>query len=254
MSDVWLLARYQIEEALAKKLFYIVVLMGLVLVGGVFFANTFELGHQGRVVRDASLSVIGVFSLALTLLLTLQAIPREIENRTIYPILARPLSRFQYLLGKELGIALVVGASLSLFYGLLLLLLFLKEGSFPVPLLGNALCNWLECVVISSFSFLLSVLVSPPLNFCFTIVAYFLGHFPVVYVNYILGRIPPVSGFVVETAKFALPQLEYLDIKTTLLYGDPISPLYFVEITLYALLYSGVLLYLAVLFFERKDL
>jgi hypothetical protein len=110
-------------ELVRQKVFSFMILFAAIGIGASFVASSWKFQEQFQVVKDVSLGAMSVFSWLLATLATAIVIPKDIEERTLYTILAKPVSRLEYLLGKLFGVLglLVVGIGLmSIFFGIVL--------------------------------------------------------------------------------------------------------------------------------------
>ena len=89
-----------LTEAVRQKVFILFLLIGLVFIASAIFFAHFSFGEQMKFIKDTCLGVISVISTLIAIVGTAQLLPSEVENRTIYTILAKPVRRFEFLLGK----------------------------------------------------------------------------------------------------------------------------------------------------------
>jgi len=114
-------------ELVRQKVFYFLLIFGAVLIGASFFMGFLRPELQFQVMKDVSLGAMSVFTWLLAVLATAMLLPKDIEDRTLYTILAKPVPRFEYLLGKLLGVLLLLGISILVMSGLFAGVLLLKE-------------------------------------------------------------------------------------------------------------------------------
>jgi len=109
------------------KVFYFLLIFALLIIGGSAFVAKFSFQEQFQMLKDISLGAMSVFTSILAILATANFLPKDIEDRTIYTILAKPVPRFSYLLGKLIGIFLLLALAILLMTGLFLAVLWLQE-------------------------------------------------------------------------------------------------------------------------------
>jgi len=127
LNRVGVIAANTLTEAVRQKVFNFFLIIGLVFIGSASFFAQFTFGEQMKFIKDTCLGVISVISTLIAIVGTAQLLPNEVENRTIYTILAKPVRRFEFLLGKFLGSLFLLGVSIlamSLLFGAVL---FIKE-------------------------------------------------------------------------------------------------------------------------------
>lgn len=125
---VWAIALNTLTELARTKVFYFLLIFGLVLLGGAMLSNNFSFGEEFQMLKDVALGAISIFSTLLAILATAMLLPRDIEDRTLYTILAKPVPRHEYILGKLLGVVLLLLISLAVMWGLFMALLAHREG------------------------------------------------------------------------------------------------------------------------------
>jgi ABC-type Na+ efflux pump permease subunit len=111
---VAVIARNTFTEAVRQKVFNILLIFALVVIGTASLFAEFSFGEQLKFVKDFCLGTISVFGTLIAIVGTAQLLPNEVENRTIYTILAKPVRRLEFLLGKYMGSALLIFMSLVL--------------------------------------------------------------------------------------------------------------------------------------------
>src|ERR1700721_792941 len=97
-----------LTELTRQKVFYVLLIFALVLIGSSVFMARFTFQQEFQILKDISLGAMSIFSSLLAIVATARLIPQDIEDRTIYTILAKPVPRFEYVLGKLCGILLLL--------------------------------------------------------------------------------------------------------------------------------------------------
>jgi len=109
------------------KVFYFLLLFALLLIGSSIFMAELTFQQEFQILKDVSLGAMSIFTSLLAIVATAQLIPRDLEERTIYTILAKPVPRYEYLIGKLAGVLLLLALSLAAMSALFLALLFVRE-------------------------------------------------------------------------------------------------------------------------------
>jgi ABC-2 type transport system permease protein len=118
-----------LTELTRLKVFYVLLLFALVLIGSSIFMAQFSFQQEFQVLKDTSLGAISFFSSLLAILATARLVPQDLEERTIYTILAKPVPRFEYLTGKLLGVLSLLAISIVVMAALFFAVLYLREQS-----------------------------------------------------------------------------------------------------------------------------
>src|SRR5246500_5769339 len=111
-ARIFAIASNTLTELARQKVFYVLLIFALVLIGSSVFMARFSFQQEFQILKDVSLGAMSIFSSLLAILATARLIPQDIEDRTVYTILAKPVPRFEYVLGKLCGILLLLALSL----------------------------------------------------------------------------------------------------------------------------------------------
>jgi len=114
-------------ELTRLKIFYVLLLFALLLIGSSIFMAQLSFQQEFQVLKDIALGAMNIFTSLLAIVATARLIPQDIEDRTIYTILAKPVSRVEYLLGKLTGVLLILGLGLLIMSTLFLVVLAIRE-------------------------------------------------------------------------------------------------------------------------------
>jgi ABC-type transport system involved in multi-copper enzyme maturation permease subunit len=178
---------------------------------------------------------------------------REMEKRTIFMILSKPVQRSEFLFGKFTGLALtlllvLVGLA-SVFY----LLLFLKGDPNPRFLLGFYLM-YLEWLMIGGIAILFSSFSTPLLSGMLTLASFFAGHLSASLLMLERRLDFSMAKTFLSGLYYVLPNLEMFNLRAQLVHDVPVAANYYLEATLYWLLYLGAVLLFSIRIFQKKDL
>ena len=113
-------------ELVRLKVFYFLVIFGLLVIGNSFFLARFSFEEEFQMLKDISLGAMGIFSSLIAILAGATLLPKDIEDRTIYTILAKPVSRTEYILGKLSGVLLLLTLAVALMGAVFALVLVLR--------------------------------------------------------------------------------------------------------------------------------
>src|SRR3954465_3944618 len=129
LGRIGALASNTILELIRLKIFYILLLFacGLIVFSLVLVQQTFQ--EQFQILKDASLGAMSIFTWLLAVLATAMLLPKDLEDRTLYTILAKPVPRLEYLLGKLLGVMLMLLLAVLLMSAMFVVVLYLRESA-----------------------------------------------------------------------------------------------------------------------------
>jgi len=116
-----------LTELTRLKAFYVLLVFALLLIGSSMFMAQFTFQQEFQILKDISLGAMSIFTSLLAIVATARLIPQDIEDRTVYTILAKPVPRFEYLLGKIAGVLLLLAISTFVMGAAFLLVLYVRE-------------------------------------------------------------------------------------------------------------------------------
>src|SRR6187549_2937820 len=108
LSRILAITTNTLTELTRLKVFYVLLVFGLLLIGSSIFMAQFSFQQEFQILKDISLGAISIFTSLLAIVATARLLPQDLEDRTVYTILAKPVPRFEYVLGKILGILLLL--------------------------------------------------------------------------------------------------------------------------------------------------
>jgi hypothetical protein len=128
-SRVLAITANTLTELTRLKVFYVLLVFALLLIGSSIFMAQFTFQQEFQILKDISLGAMSIFTSLLAIIATARLIPQDIEDRTVYTILAKPVPRFEYLLGKIGGVLLLLAISIVVMSAVFLAVLYIREQS-----------------------------------------------------------------------------------------------------------------------------
>src|SRR6266498_3151149 len=126
-TRIFAIARNTLTELTRQKVFYVLLIFALVLIGSSVFMARFTFQQEFQILKDISLGAMSIFTSLLAIVAAARLIPQDIEDRTVYTILAKPVPRFEYVLGKIAGVLLLLAISTLVMSAAFLAVLYLRE-------------------------------------------------------------------------------------------------------------------------------
>jgi len=250
---VMAIARNTFKEGVRDRLFVIIGVFAAVVIASSLVVGPLSLGEQERITQDLGLAAISVLSFIIAVLVGTSIVHREIEKRTIYTVLSKPVERWQFILGKFTGLTATVTLLIAGMTVLLVAINLVVAREFNPQLLVAALLTWMELLLLIALSVLMSTLASPILGAVFSLVLYVIGH-TIADVRELAATFGTGSLKVLTDAiYYAVPNLEYLNVRSKVTHGIPVDVSYVAFASSYAVAYAFIFLVAAVLVFERKE-
>jgi ABC-type transport system involved in multi-copper enzyme maturation permease subunit len=251
--NIALVARNTFRESTRDRVLAGVGIAGLALILLTLPLGTLALGEAQRLTVDVGLTGISVFGLLIVLLVGTSLVAKEIERRTIYNLLSRPLGRPAYLIGKWIGlsaslwvVAAVLGAALCV------VLTASGFGSRSPAVVEAAYLAGLELTVVTALAVLFSALSTPVLSALYTLGFYCAGQWSWDLRDF-ARHAPPALSVPLNVIANLVPNLPIFNMRSLASHGDLTTPFHLGFATLYALVYSGCALGLAAAAFESRD-
>jgi len=253
MTAVLSLARHTLIDALRERLLRTLGLFLVLLLVAARLAGPLALGEGRRVALDLGLGLLSLFGFLLVLLLGTRMVQKEVEGRTILLLLARPVRRIDFLLGKFVGLLAVVAIGLA---GMLLILaavLALSGYGLDASLGVAGYYAFLELVIVSSLALLLTACSSPLLAAFLLLALYVAGH--LIHSLLEMARLvsQPALAQALKGAFYLLPRLDLYSCTLQVVHGTRLSGGEVLWGTTYAVLYAAGVLGVALLIFRARE-
>ncbi len=255
MRNIAYIAINVVKDAARRKIFYVVFLFGLAVVALSPLLPTFEMGARAQFLRDVSLSLTALFGVVLAVILSVGQIPGEIDRRTIYNVLSKPVSRLQYMAGKYLGVIAALAGILAVMGLEVLVLIYVRLGVFTPVVFQGVFAVFLESAVIAAFCLALSTFATVPVNVFATVLFYLVCHVKTGFLHEKL--VEGATGFVRVfswSLYYVIPNLENFNVSLQVGYGGGVPATQMLRITAYALMFIAIFLIIGYLVFRRRDL
>ncbi len=257
MSKILALAGVVIKELYRRKDFYVLFVLTALLTLAAGAVNFFHDDKIVRYVKDICLLLIWVSALVISVVTTARQIPAEREARTIFPLLAKPVSRAHVIAGKFLGCWLATGVALVVFYFFFAAVTGSKEQVWPwAAYLEAVWMHWMMLAIVIAMVLLGSIFFAAPSSTS-TITLIAVGGILLLgtHLNTIALQQPEPMQSVLATIYFMMPHLEWYDLRDFVVYDMGLVPVRAVALaTLYAGVWTGIFLLLAWFGFRRKNL
>lgn len=250
------IARNAFREAVRDRVLYNLVLFVLLLIGGAIFLGELSAGQESKIIIDLGLSAMLLFGVFIAIFVGVGLVYKEIERRTLYAILSKPIGRGQFLLGKYLGLCLtllinvlIMGAAVSL------ALIYIRRGWDPLALKiwPAILLIYFELMILTGVALLFSSFSSPALSALMTFFVFIIGHFSGDLKNLASTSGSSAARLLFRALYYLLPNLTHYSVITPAAHGIVPDASSIALAAAYAVVYSFVLLAVATLIFSRRN-
>jgi ABC-type transport system involved in multi-copper enzyme maturation permease subunit len=254
LKKINIIAYYTFREIVKSKILLNVLFLGIALLTVTFVAFNFTYGDPARVALDFGLGTLTLSSVGIAIFIGVGLLSKEIDSRTVYMIISRPVKRFQFILGKIIGLGLVLILNISLLSLLTLTCYFAIGGEFYPIILWSILFIMLESILVLLVVSFLSLVTSPTLSVLFTIILYISGHSISSAKLTTFASNSKIFSSVLELYQFVLPAFYKLNIKEFVIYKQSLPIEFIIKTAAYGFIYSIFLIFLSIIIFEKKNL
>lgn len=274
-----------LTELTRLKTFYVLLLFALLLIGNSVFMAQLTFQEEFQVLKDIALGSMSLFTSLLAIVATAQLIPQDTADRTIYTILAKPVARIEYLIGKLAGVLLLLAVSVIIMSALFFVVLKLREynvlsetvrqmqtsppdqvaealdsvraSSFSMSLLSGIGIIYIKACLLAALTLFVSTFATTTIFTTVVMVfVYFIGHLQAIAREYWLQA--NAAGWLTRVflafVALLFPDLQLFNLVDDIVGGTAIPLALFMKTATLGLFYTGFYLLLAWTVFYRKEL
>ncbi len=244
------------REAVRDRVLYNLVIFVLLLVASAPLFSQISIGMERLIVVNVGLSSISIFGVIIAIFIGIGLVSKEIEKRTLYTILSRPVRRWEFITGKYLGLMLTLVVNTAFMTaGLYLALFAFARGQHPAdPLLLVAVYfTLLELAIVTAITLLFSSFSSPIFSAVFTFALFVIGTFAQDLRNF-AAISHGLTRWLATAVAYLVPNFASLNVIAQVAHENSVSGRLILFNSLYALFYAAMTILAATLVFERRNL
>jgi ABC-type transport system involved in multi-copper enzyme maturation permease subunit len=266
MSATAAIALNVFRESVRDKVLYNLVLFAVILMAASYLIGQLTAGQDVKIIKDLGLSATSLFGLFIAVFIGIGLVSKEVERRSVYSLLAKPIHRYQMVVGKYAGLVLTLIVNVAIMAAAqYVVLAYMGWGvspdiqrSWDAPALDPAILKAIvlilvELMVITAIALFFSTFSTPILSAAFTFGFFIVGHFSTDLRNFQQVVDSPAAARLARGLYWILPNLAQFDVKTQVVHAQPVPLGYIAFTSAYAALYIAVLLVAAVVIFSRRD-
>lgn len=256
LGRVLVIASNVFREVIRDRVLYLIAFYGVVFIAATTLLPYVAAGTEDKILLDVGIAAIGILGLLIAVFVGTGLVNKEIEKRTVFVMISKPISAAEFIVGKHLGLTGVLTVLVAAMTAIFFATLQVKQIPYPMDsLLIAVLFQILELSLITAFAILFGVMTSSVLAMMLTIAIYLMGHLSRDLLA--LGELAKDSTFqqVTQALYLILPDLARLDWKNQAVYGVAMlpSPLEMGTHAAYGILYIALLLAIATFIFSRRQ-
>jgi ABC-type transport system involved in multi-copper enzyme maturation permease subunit len=257
MKRVGVVALNTFREAVRDRVLYNLLFFALVMMAASIIAGQISIGIEQTVITTLGLSAISLIGLLIAIFIGVGLVSKEMDKRTLYALLAKPVRRWEFLLGKFGGLILTLAANTAAMgAGLFLALIYVKPAleRGDATVLVAVYFIWLKLALVVALALLFSCFTTPLLAILFTAGIYIVGLYVQELRDLPVAVMSPAMTTFTKTLSYLLPNFENFNIMAQAAHSRPVPGSFIVQNTLYAAVYCAIVLTGAVLVFSRRNL
>jgi ABC-type transport system involved in multi-copper enzyme maturation permease subunit len=249
------------KESVRDKVLYNLVAFAVLLMAVSYLIGELTAGQDIKIIKDLGLAAIATFGLLIAIFIGIGLVWKEVERRSIYSLLVKPVSRAQFIVGKYCGLVLTLGVNVAVmvaaWYAVLAYMsVKMTPGSAPATdprMLAAVFLIFVELMLVTAVALFFSTFSSPFLSAGLTLGLWVVGHFNADLRNFETVVDAPAAAWLARGLYYVLPNFGAFDVKDQVVHAVPVPASYLLSTTLYGALYITLLVLGAVTIFARRD-
>ena len=266
MRVIGLVALAVFRESVRDRVPLAIVGFGVLLVFASYLISQMTAGQDLKIIKDLGLAALNLLGVLIAVFIGIGLVAKEVERRSIYSLLSKPVTREQFILGKFLGLVMTLAVNLSAMCAAFYLVLFYQQlttsaaqqSVWPAPPADPRLMIavgliFAELMIVTAVALFFSTFAGPLTAIMFTLALWIAGHFNADLRHFEEVMEAPVAVYIARALYYLLPNLAPFNVKAEVVHGVAVSTAHVSLTVTYALVYVAVLLLGAMAIFRRRD-
>jgi ABC-type transport system involved in multi-copper enzyme maturation permease subunit len=255
------------RESVRDRVFYNLLLFAVLLVGAAVLIGQMTAGQDLKIIKDLGLAATSLFGLFIAVFIGIGLVWKEVERRSVYSLLSKPVRRHELVIGKYFGLAFTLLVNVLVMAGVLYALLAIMRASsaegvragWEAPatdpaLLKSFLLIYVQLLLVTAIALFFSTFAGPMVAMALTFGFYVIGHFNADLKHFDAVVTAAPLAWLLRVLYYLLPNLAPFDISAKVVHGQPVPAGYLLMTTGYAAIYIAALLVASSFIFSRRDL
>ncbi len=266
MRAILLVAGAAFRESVRERVPYTMVMFAVLMMAASYLISQITAGQDLKIIKDLGLAALSIFVLLIAVFIGIGLVSKEVEKKSVFGLLTKPLTRAQFILGKYLGLVMTLVVNLGVmtvaYYAVLLYMDLITpdvmQKAWAAPALDPRLLIAIilivaELALVTAVALFFSTFSSPLLSALLTLGLWVAGHFNGDLRQFENVVDVPAAAWVARSLYYLLPNLAPFNVKAEVVYGVPIAASHIGYTLLYAAIYISSLLVAATAIFRRRD-
>ena len=253
MRRVLTIAAMAFTESVRDKILYSILVFAFAMIGSSTILVTLSVGGEGRIVKDLGLTCITLCGLFIAVFIGINLVSREIERRTIFSLLSKPVHRAEFLAGKFLGLGLTLAVNIGVMAAGLMALAWALEDHWTPRILLAAGFTLLELLILTATAILFSTFSTPTLSAIYTLLVFVIGRLSADLMAFAAQFGGASLRATAVGLYYLLPNLSRFNVSGAVVNDLPLEAGTLALTAIYGVLYVAAILAVAVAVFQRRD-
>jgi len=253
MHRIWAIVENTFKESLRQRILMLLIIFSVLVIVVSVFLEPFALGEAPKILRDFGIAAASLFGVLIVIIIGSTLIHKDIEKRTIYTVITKPVKRSEIIIGKFLGLLLLIAILQCAMIVIHQLVIFIYEGAFDLPLFITIPFSLLEIMILLGILLLFSSFSSPTISAIMGIIFFVIGHASPDLKLFADQVNVAILKYLAYGFYYILPNLENFNLRIDLVYKLPIHLDQLLFSICYGLIYTIFLLYLSIIIFEKRE-
>jgi ABC-type transport system involved in multi-copper enzyme maturation permease subunit len=266
MTAIRLVAFAVYRESVRDRVPLTIAGFGVLLVSASYLIGQLTAGQDLKIIKDLGLAAINLLGLFIAIFIGINLVAKEVERRSIYNLLSKPVTREQFLIGKYLGLVMTLAVNIGAMCAAFYLVLFYQHWAatpgqrlaWPAPAMDPRLMLAValivgELMLVTAVALFFSTFAGPLVAMLMTFALWVAGHFNADLRQFEQVVDAPAVAVLARGLYYVLPNLAPFNIRAEVVHGIPVTPSHVVLTLAYAALYVAMLLVAAIAVFRRRD-
>jgi len=254
------------RESVRDKVLYNLVFFAVLLMSASYLIGQLTAGQDVKIIKDLGLAATSVFGLFMAVFIGIGLVSKEVERRSVYGLLSKPIRRHEFIIGQYLGLVLTLAVNVAImtaaYYLVLAYMSWMElenvKAAWEAPATDPALLKaifliFVELCLVTAVALFLSTFSSPILSAVLTFGLYVVGHFNADLKNFEAVVNSKTAALLARAVYYVLPNLAPFDVKADVVHAQPVPWSYVAFTTGYGLVYIVMLVLAAMFVFSRRD-
>jgi ABC-type transport system involved in multi-copper enzyme maturation permease subunit len=266
MRGIGFIALNVFRESVRDKVLYNLVFFAVLLMAASYLLGQLTAGQDVKIIKDLGLAATAIFGLFIAVFIGIGLVSKEVERKSIYGLLSKPVRRHEFIIGKYLGLVLTLAVNIAVMTAALYLVLAYMNWmetenvrrSWDAPATDPAMLKaifliWVELCLVTAVALCFSTFSTPILSAVFTFGLYIVGHFNADLRNFQHVIDSPAVAYAARVLYYVLPNLAPFDVKADVVHAQPVSAMHLALTSAYGVVYILMLLLVSMFVFSRRD-